>query len=99
MYVQINITKVKEAHIEDFVEAISAEKLGAVMRGAGGHVNSYLIQSVNDPQTFASLSMWETRAEGEAFFTSPDYIALVGGVGELLAAGLDRQGYAVRVEY
>jgi heme-degrading monooxygenase HmoA len=99
MYVQINTTRVKEAHVEDFVEAISAEKLGSVMRGASGHLSSYLIQSVDDLQIFASLSLWETRAEGETFFTNPDYSALVGGVRELLAAGLDRQGYVVRVEY
>lgn len=75
----------KEAHTGDFVRALSAEKLRPVLaaaKGVGWHLPDPIRQS---PAGVFSLSLWENRQEAEAFFASPDYLALVVGVREYLA--------------
>jgi heme-degrading monooxygenase HmoA len=98
MYIQINTARVHQGKEQPFADALDDEKLRAAFRSTAGFRGVYLLQSKEDPQEFASLSMWDSAADGQAFFTSQEYFAIVGGVREYLKTELVRKGYEVRSE-
>ena len=98
MYIQFNIAKVNLAHKDDFVRIIESAELKALFHHTKGYRDSYLVQSVVDPEEFASVTMWDSGEDAMAFLTGPEYAAIVGGVRDFLLAPLDRKGYQVVIE-
>ena len=98
MWINMTFAKMSEAYEKEGLPVLYSPKNMKVMTGAKGFIAGYAIFKYGDHTQGCSLSVWESREEAEAFFTSPEYMAMVGEVRQHIVERPDRQGYDVALD-
>jgi len=98
MWINMTIAKMSEAYEKEGLPVLYSKKNMQVMTSAKGFVAGYALFKHGDHTMGCSLSVWESRADAEAFFASPEYIAMVGEVRQHIMEKPDRQGWDVALD-
>jgi heme-degrading monooxygenase HmoA len=96
MYIHFSILKMKLDSMRRMVDAsLADENYRRVIQGAKGFRYQYALQSDEQPEDFISVSIWDSKADAMALFTSPGYAGIMGSVRDLLLSPPERHGYEV----
>ena len=98
MWINMTIAKMSEAYEKEGLPVLYSQKNMQVMTGAKGFVAGYALFKHSDHTQGCSLSVWESREDAEAFFASPEYVAMVGTVRQHIMEKPDRQGWDVALD-
>jgi heme-degrading monooxygenase HmoA len=98
MWVNMTFAKVSEAYEKEGLPVLYSQQNMQVMTNAKGFIAGYALYKYGDHTRGCSLSMWESREEAEAFFASPEYLAMVGGVRQYFLEMPDRQSYELALD-
>jgi heme-degrading monooxygenase HmoA len=98
MWINMTTAKVSEAYEKEGLPVLYSQKNMKVMTGAKGFVAGYAIFLYGDHTQGCSLSVWESRADADAFFGSPEYAKMVGEVIHHILGKPDRQGWDVALD-
>lgn len=98
MWVNMSLGKMAEAFEKEGMPVLYSQKNMQVMTGAKGFVAGYALFKHGDHTLGCSFSVWESQEDAEAFFASPEYIAMVSEVRQYIVERPDRQGWDVVVD-
>ena len=96
----LNITQVKTypAEAAHMVEILSQEASLAPIQAARGFLRLYLVESTHTPGDLASITVWETPEDGQAYLASPECLGIIDRIRGFLVTPLERHYYEVLIE-
>lgn len=98
MWVNMTIARMSESYEAEGFPILYSQKNMQVMTGAKGFVAGYALYREGDRTLGCSLSVWESKEDAEAFFASPEYIAMVSEVRQYMVEKPERQGWVVKLD-
>jgi len=98
MWINMSFAKTSEAFEKEGVPVLYSQKNMQVMTSAKGFIAGYTLFKHGDHTQGCSLSLWESREDAEAFFASPEYIAMVSSVRQYILERPERQGWDVALD-
>jgi heme-degrading monooxygenase HmoA len=95
MWINMTTAKVTETYEKEGVPILYSQKNMQTMSSSKGFIDGYALFLYGDHTLGCSLTIWETREDAEAFFTSTEYLAMVGGIRQYFVERPVRQGWEV----
>jgi heme-degrading monooxygenase HmoA len=91
MWINMSFGKMSAAYEKEGLPVLYSQKNMKAMTGAKGFIAGYAMLKQGDHTLGCSLSIWESRKEAEAWFASPEYIAMVSEIRQFIVDRPDRQ--------
>jgi heme-degrading monooxygenase HmoA len=98
MWINMTTAKMTEAYEKEGVPILYSPHNMQIMTSSKGFIDGYALFLYGDHTQGCSLTIWETRQDAEAFFTSPAYAAMVGGIRQYIVEKPVRQGWEVTLD-
>jgi quinol monooxygenase YgiN len=99
MYVNITSGKVDPSNVQELMQRLDNDQVRAAFRKVKGFHRDFLMVSQDAPGSCQSITLWEDEAEAKAFFASPDYLQVVGGIKDLFISPVERASYTILTEF
>jgi quinol monooxygenase YgiN len=96
MWVHATTLKIDPDKVEELKELLYDEERCRNCRERGGLYGQ--LWQTEEPGRFISMTVWESRAKGEAFFKTEEYAEIVAGLKPLLKAAPSPTSYEVIAE-
>jgi len=93
MWVHLTTLKIDPDKVEELKDLLYDEEFCKSCNERGGLYGQ--LWQAEEPGTFLSLTVWQSRAKGEAFFKTQDYAEIVGRIKPLLKAMPSAASYEV----
>jgi heme-degrading monooxygenase HmoA len=78
MFVRMTFTKSDPATLDAVVPLYNSEEVSGVIGRQKGHRFHYLLQSVDEPTDYVSVTAWDSREDAEVYERSGTYEELTG---------------------
>ena len=98
MYVNMTTVNVKPESVEEAMDYTMGDEAVRLMRLAPGFHYALLLEAQETAGLITSVTVWDTQAEADAWYTSPEYANLVKGVGALLTSAPERHHFTAHRE-
>jgi hypothetical protein len=93
VFVHMTVAKVDPRLVREAFQSLSVQVTICNSLKGKGLWQSFLIESLEEPGRLIWLSIWDTPGDAQAFFTSPDYAAMVARVRTYLVCEPEWYGY------
>ena len=98
MWMNHTIARGTPENINKAVELLDTPDVLDAFRSAPGFRAVYLVLNQDDPQEVISVSVWDSAAEGQAFYAGPVYRQVFGKVAHLVSEPPKYKQFDVKVE-
>jgi len=98
MWMNHTIATGEPSNLAQAVELMITPEVREAFTRAPGFRALYLNVNLDDPGEVISISVWDSAEQGQAFYSSPEYIQILGSARHLVK-GVGRKSFAVKLEH
>ena len=95
MWIRLAFAKIKPGSVDEFRKIWNAE-IRPIIEKQNGFVDAMFLEPVSEEDDFISCTLWDSKADGDAYEASGTYKEMVGKIMHTLAAPPMVKSYEVK---